>query len=124
MTRLLPLAALLVVGCGQPAAPTVTPPTAVRGTSGGHDHEHTRDKMMVAHAGPAHAWLTAHLSAGEGNELDVFSGGGDDDKPVALPVPRFSATAVRADGQAFDLVFEPAPADERPPGEAPGTCSH
>lgn len=124
MNRFLPLTVLLAAGCGQPAVPTATPPTAVRGTSGGHDHEHTRDKMMVAHAGPAHAWLTAHLSAKDGNELDVFFEGEDDDKPLALPVMRFTATAARADGQEFALVFEPAPADERPRGEAPGTCSH
>jgi hypothetical protein len=116
------LGAVAVAGCGPAAPPAVTKPSAVK-SSGEDDHDHTKDKMMDAHAGPHLAYLTAHLSK-SGNELDVFFEGHDDGKPVALPVAKFAAKATRSDGFEIDLLFEPAPADERPRGEAPGTCSH
>lgn len=117
------LLGVVVFGCGPAAPPAATQPTAVKSTAGEDDHDHTKDKMMDAHAGPHLAYLTAHLSK-SGNELDVFFEGHDDGKPVALPLAKFAAKAVKLDGSEIDLLFEPAPANERPAGEAPGACSH
>ncbi|MFO0848998.1 MAG: hypothetical protein U0871_10665 [Gemmataceae bacterium] len=117
------LLGVVVLGCGPAAPPAATQPTAVKSTADEADHDHTKDKMMDAHAGPHLAYLTAHLSK-SGNELDVFFEGHDDGKPVALPLAKFAAKAVKTDGSEIDLLFEPAPANERPAGEAPGTCSH
>lgn len=90
-----------------------------------HGHSHTRGKMMIADAGPYHVLLTAHL-AGSGNELDVFFETPDpkNPKPVAIPVESFEAQATSGEGESQTLVFEPAPAKERPAGEKVGAYSH
>ena len=116
-----------LTGCAEPAPPAAA---VVASGKSGHDHDHghshTRDTMMAADAGKYHAWLTAHLSSKDGNELDVFFETADDaPKPVALPVAKVTAEARRAgDDKVYELTFEPAPPDERPEGEAAGTCSH
>lgn len=95
------------------------------GTGDEHGHSHTRDKMLITDAGSMHALLTAHLAAA-GNELDIFfeTPVSDDPKPVALELSQIEAQATAGEGDAQTLIFEPAPAEERPPGEAAGTCSH
>lgn len=40
-----------------------------------------------------------------------------------MQMERFTATVKDQSGACFDVVFEPAPADERPQGETDG-CSH
>jgi len=81
--------------------------------------------MLVGHAGPYHAWLTAHLSSKEGNELDVLIEDEDTEKPVALATMKFTAKATReGDETIYELFFEAAPAKERPMDVKPGTCSH
>jgi hypothetical protein len=88
------------------------------------DHVHERGKMLIADAGKHHALLTAHLSP-KGNELDIFF---ETDKkepgPVAIPIASFKAFARRQSGDVKELLFECAPASERPQGEKEGTCSH
>ncbi|MDP1804244.1 MAG: hypothetical protein Q8K72_03675 [Acidimicrobiales bacterium] len=82
--------------------------------------------MLIADFGPYHALLTAHLSKG-GHELDLFvESAGADPKPVALTVEvvKASVQVRRTDGGVREVEFRPAPADERPAGEAPGACSH
>lgn len=82
--------------------------------------------MLIADAGKYHALLTAHLSP-KGNELDIFfeTTSSKNPKPVALPLPSFTAYAQRAgEDQRHELKFECAPAEERPKDEKPGTCSH
>ncbi|HET6572360.1 MAG TPA: hypothetical protein VFG68_02070 [Fimbriiglobus sp.] len=124
LSVLLLSAGLFALGCSsQPP-----PPAVATAKSGGddHGHEHTKDKMKEAHAGKYHAWLTAHLSKTDGNELDVFFEGGSDEdlKPAPIPVAKFTATAKRvSDDKEFQLMFEPAPMDERE-GDPPGACSH
>lgn len=122
MKRLFLGAAVALAGCG---SPPVTPPAAAPGPhAGGHSHE--RGKMLIADAGPYHVLLTAHLSRA-GNELDLFFETADAAaEPVALPLGSFTAEIqVRAgDGGVKDVEFKPAPANERPPGEGPGRCSH
>lgn len=89
-----------------------------------HEHMHERDKMLLADAGPYHAALTAHLSAKEGNELDIFFETLTEPvKPVPLPLAKFTATAKTADGMTQPLTFEPAPLEERK-GDPEGKCSH
>jgi hypothetical protein len=111
-----PLFAVLLVGC------TAKNPSTFH--SDDHDHAHERDKMLLADAGPYHAALTAHLSAKDGNELDVFFETTDKPpKPAALPLAMFSATAKTADGKEHPLSFEPAEAGERKDDPA-GQCSH
>ena len=91
-----------------------------------HDHEHDGhdDEDNVAHAGPYHVKLTAHLSEKEGNELDLrFETTAE--KPYAVSTEKILAKAKRAgDDKEYDLTFTPAPADERQKDEATGTCSH
>lgn len=94
--------------------------------AGDHGHSHERGKMKLADAGPHHALLTAHLSSKDGNELDVFFETADDKnpKPVAIADAPFAAQAQVNGGEFKELKFEPAPADERPKDEKPGTASH
>jgi hypothetical protein len=82
--------------------------------------------MRVADAGPHHALLTAHLSKKGEHELDVLFETADEKAPklVALPLESFTAQATAGGGDPHELKFEPAPADERPKDEKPGTCSH
>ncbi len=97
------------------------------GKDGGHGHSHERGKMLIADLGTKyHALLTAHLSAKEGNELDIYFETADEDEPtpLALPLESFTAQARTADGELKDLDFRCAPASERPKGEKAGTCSH
>ena len=91
----------------------------------GHDegHDHSAGKMMISHLGKYHGKLTAHLSAKGGNELDLFVETIDNPTPVALPTLKLTGVARRG-AEEFPLTFEPAPADERPKGEAAGSCSH
>lgn len=133
------LGMLSLVGCGSPSAPPAKAPStetskadaslsaAVEGGKGeaAHGHSHERDKMLIADAGTMHALLTAHL-AKDGNELDIFfeTPVSKDPQPVALAVASFEAQATAGDGESQTLVFEPAPADERPAGEKEGACSH
>ena len=115
-----------LAGCTDTAPPPVTATTQKLAQEHSHDdgHDHSRDKMMISHLGKYHANLTAHLSAKDGNELDVLVETIDDaPTPVALPALTLTGTARRG-GEEFPLTFEPAPADERPKGEAAGTCSH
>ena len=116
-----------ITGCGSrdKEQNPVTLPSAAK-----HDHNHDDagddDEHLpnVAHAGPHHAKLTFHLSAKEGNELDLhFETVGK--KPYALAFDKLSAKAKRdGDDKEYDVTFEPAPADERPKDEKPGTYSH
>jgi hypothetical protein len=103
----------------------VTKPAAKGDGDPGHSHE--RGKMLLADVGRKyHALLTAHLSP-QGNELDIFFERQDDKNPVPAAVPLASFTAhitVAGETQARELIFEPAPAEERPKDEKPGTCSH
>ncbi len=123
------IAGSFAVGC---SSSTPTPPPAAGSGKAEeekkHVHDHGNDNranMLVGHAGPYHAWLTAHLSAKDGNELDVFIEDEDTEKPVALTTLKFTAKATRdGDDKTYDLVFEAAPADERPKDEKAGTCSH
>ena len=115
--RWLPCIVLMgLFGCSQ------SKPTATH-THDGDDDEHAGN---VEHAGPYHAKLTSHLSAKEGNELDIhFENVGSNAKPKALPLEKITAKAKRkGDDKEYDLTFEPAPADERPKDEPAGTCSH
>ena len=114
-----------LAGCSTGPVPP-TPATQKLAQEHAHDdgHDHARDKMMIGHLGKYHAGLTAHLSAKDGNELDVFIETiADEPTPVALPTVTITGTARRG-AEEFALTFEPAPADERPKGEAAGTCSH
>ncbi|MBI4603254.1 MAG: hypothetical protein HY721_14970 [Planctomycetes bacterium] len=102
---------LVLPGCERPGA-----------GPGGHSHE--RGKLKITDAGGHHGLLTAHL-APSGNELDVFfETSGEDPKPVAIAAEPFAAQARAGEGEWKELRFEPAPADERPKDEKPGTCSH
>ena len=115
-----------LAGCSNPVPPPTTPATQKLTQEHAHDenHDHNAGQMMTGHLGKYHAKLTAHLSAKDGNELDVFVETiADAPTPVALPTLTITGTA-RRDGEEFPLTFEPAPADERPKLEAAGTCSH
>ncbi len=116
------IVATLILGCDS-AKPEAN--KAVQGPVVTEPHTHERGKMMLADAGPYHAALTAHL-AKDGNELDVFiETDNDEPQPVALPLVQIIAKAKRSgDTQEYKLIFEPAPADERPKSETIGTCSH
>lgn len=125
---------IVSLGCGpaEPPTPNTTPspapsfpPSAPTVEPEAHGHSHERGKMLIADAGPHHALLTAHLSP-EGNELDIFfeTPVDKDPQPVAIPVASFEAQATVGDGEAQTLMFEPAPADERPVGEPVDRCSH
>jgi hypothetical protein len=118
--RALAFALLAVITCGCPAK---KPPTTFESNSHGHSHE--RDKMLLVDVAGTeyHAALTAHLSSKEGNELDVsFETADDPPKPVPLALATFKATAKTADGKEHELVFEPAPKDERK-DDPDGKCS-
>jgi hypothetical protein len=81
---------------------------------------------MIVDAGNHHALLTAHLSP-KGNELDLFfeTPESTNPKPVALPLASIKAFVNReGDPDSKEVVFTPAPADERPAGEKAGTSSH
>ena len=121
LVAFLGLSMSLLAGCSDSTAPTV----AVQ-KEDDHDHDHDRDKMLIAHLGKHHACLTAHLSSKDGNELDVFVETIDKAaQPVALPLPRLVGKAKYAsDGKEQEVIFEPAPANERPKDEVAGTCSH
>jgi hypothetical protein len=115
----------LLGGCAdKPAAPPAGG-DAKKADADDAGHTHVRDKMLLADAGEYHAALTAHLSP-QGNELDIFFETTDDKPaPVAIPSTKLTAFARNiGEGEPRELVFEPAPADERPKGEKPGTCSH
>lgn len=115
-----------------PPSTTTTPsstsigPTTPTPKKEDDDHSHERDKMQVAHLGPKlHVWLTAHISSKTGNELDIFIETASDDKPFPLSFDKIVAKATpNGSNQTHEVVFEPAPLDERPKGEGPGQCSH
>lgn len=124
--RFLPVAACtcLLFGCGSESPPANPKPQPT--VEDDHVHEHERGKMMLADVSQYHVGLTAHLSAKEGNELDVFFETQDKEpKPVAVPLDKFTARVSRdGDDKIHELTFEPAPASERPKDEKAGTCSH
>lgn len=116
--------ACAAAACSAPASPT--PKTRATGAGHAHDpgdHNHERGKMLLASDGSYNALLTSHLSAKDGNELDIFIE--DKDGPYALPASTVTATA-RVLGESEDraIAFTCAPPDERPGNEAPGMCSH
>ena len=112
-----------LAGCSTAPVPP-TPATQKLTQEHGDGDDHARGAMMIGHLGKYHAGLTAHLSAKDGNELDVFVETiADEPTPVALPTVTIAGTARRG-ADEFPLAFEPAPAAERPKGEAAGTCSH
>jgi hypothetical protein len=125
LSTLLVSAGLFALGCSSPTPPSAaTVATAKSEGEDDHDHgDHDREHMMVAHAGPLHAWLTAHLSK-DGNELDViFETEDENPKPAPIPLAKFTATAKRvSDDMSFELTFEPAPMEERK-GDPPGASS-
>lgn len=116
------LACVWIVGCADKPPPPAADDADKKGEAG---HSHERGKMLLADAGEYHALLTAHLSP-KGNELDLFFETTDDKPtPVAIPLTKLTAYARNiGEGEPRELTFEPAPADERPQGEKPGTCSH
>ena len=116
---------LTVFGCGQKNVETGPGPKVSESTTAA-GHSHAKGKMLIADAGRYHALLTAHLSK-EGNELDIFfETAGADPKPIAFPLASLRAgIQVRTgEGELREITFDPAPAEERPAGEVPGTCSH
>lgn len=116
--------------CSSPSTPSTPPKTTVTaGAPHPHaqahvpgDHNHARGKMLLASDGTYNALLTAHLSAKDGNELDIFVE--DKDGPHALTAKTLEAMAQVGDGEKRTVTFACAPADERPAKEAEGTCSH
>jgi hypothetical protein len=121
--------ALFVIGCSQQPAPPSTSASATSASVTDADeagHAHDRDHRKTLHLGKYHADLTAHISAKDGNELDIFVETVDaEPKPVALTAVKILGKATReGDDKEYDLTFEPAPASERPKDEKPGTCSH
>jgi hypothetical protein len=124
----------VVIGCG--GSSTTPPPSPSTGTADGgkHDHDdhddhddehHEKAGMMMVHLGKHHAYLTAHLSK-DGNELDLFLETSDKKpSPLAIPLARITGTLRKAgEEKEQELVFEPAPATERPRDEKAGTASH
>jgi hypothetical protein len=103
--------AVALTGCAD--AP---PPPPTKAEEPDDESGHDRDNMMTIHIFKRHAWLTARLSSKQGNALELFS-----ERP--LPHPTIKAEARRTDGKKFDLVFEMAPAVERPK-DAAGQCTH
>lgn len=116
------------VGCSAPAS--APPKTTVTGgaphlhahSHDPGDHNHARGKMLLASDGSYNALLTSHLSAKDGNELDVFVE--DKDGPYALDVKELEAVARAGEGDKITVSFSCAPAHERPANEADGKCSH
>lgn len=109
--------------CAAPAATRVSaPPRPPAHAHNPGDHNHARGKMLMASDGTYNALLTAHLSAKDGNELDVFVE--DKDGPYALKPKTLEAVAHIGKGETKTVTFECAPANERPAHEAAGTCSH
>ncbi|MFO0935079.1 MAG: hypothetical protein U0798_01005 [Gemmataceae bacterium] len=108
-----------------PGSVASTPSTSSTSSTHKHDDSHTHEGNTVD-AGPYHAKLMSHLSEKEGNELDIFFESiASTPKAVAFEHKTLNAKAKRkGDDKEYDLVFEPAPADERPKDEKPGTCSH
>jgi hypothetical protein len=127
MSRLFPLALLAAAtGCGGPPSSSTPPPSSPAAAAPDDSHSHERGKMLIADFGPYHALLTAHLSK-SGHEMDIFVETADAEaKPVAISaeVLKASVQVRRAEGGVREVEFRPAPPDERPPGEAAGTCSH
>ncbi len=117
--------ASLTGACASPAAASpATTVTAGQPAPHAHnpgDHNHAKGKMLMATDGTYDALLTAHLSAKDGNELDIFVE--NKDGPFALKATTMVATA-RGVGEKHDVAFACAPANERPANEAEGTCSH
>jgi hypothetical protein len=114
----LAVALVLLAGCGEKP-----PPAATFKSEPGHGHSHDHGKMLRVDLGKKHhAGLTAHLSQKDGNELDlVFETVAG--KPAPMPLTNVVAKAKRAgDAKDYDLVFEPAPKDERK-DDPDGTCS-
>ena len=123
VVTILGLALAGAVGCSAP----VPSPRTVTAEGAPHrhdpgDHNHARGKMLLASDGTYNALLTAHLSAKDGNELDIFVE--DKNGPFALAAKTLTATARAAGGEPRALTFECAPPNERPAAEAPDTCSH
>ena len=121
--------AMAAASCAAPAAAPAKAATTTAGQPHPHaqahnpgDHNHARGKMLMASDGSYNALLTAHLSAKDGNELDIFVE--DKDGPFALKAKTLEAVAQAGEGEKRVVSFACAPADERPAHEADGTCSH
>lgn len=125
MRRTILFLGLVALGCSN-STPTTPPATSGKSEPPAKGHDHSNDiraNMLVAHAGPYHSWLTAHLSEKDGHELDVLIEDEETEKPVAVSAEKFTAKATReGDDKTYDLVFEAAPASERPTDKA-GTYS-
>jgi hypothetical protein len=117
MYRILPLVAVLVVGCKPETRPTI-----FESKHEEHGHSHDHNKMMRKDFGPIHVGLTAHLSKKTGNELDlVFET--HDEKPAPQPFAKLTAKATRSgDDKTYELEFEPAEKEERK-DDPEGKCS-
>ncbi len=116
---LVPLFAVLAFGCGPDPKPTAF---ESKHDEKGHGHSHEHNKMMLEDFGPYHAGLTAHLSSKEGNEVDVVFETLEH-KPVPIAADKLTGTAVKnGEDQKHQLVFEPAPKDERK-DDPDGKCS-
>lgn len=115
------LSTLVVAACAMPstAPSTTSAPPAHAHVPG--DHNHAKGKMPMATDGTYDALLTAHLSAKDGNEPDIFVE--NKDGPFALRAITMEATARGAASQ-HTASFACTPANERPAGETSGTCSH
>lgn len=114
-----------VVGCAGAAAPARTTTTAGAVHPHTHnpgDHNHAKGKMLMSSDGTYDALLTAHLSAKDGNELDIFIE--DKDGPFALTSSTLTASVRGAGAEERAVTFECAPANERPAGEPRERCSH
>src|SRR5262245_30001470 len=103
----------LASGCADAPRP---PPATTKTEAPDDESGHERANMMTIHLGKRHAWLTARLSAKDGNALELFL-------EKALPHETIKAEARHTNGKKVDLVFEQAPAAERPK-DGPGQCSH
>jgi len=120
-------AAFAMSGCDKPnpKAKATEPGQKATTEAPASDHSHERGKMLLTDAGKYHGLLTAHLSP-KGNELDIFfeTPVSKNPQPVALPLASIKTFIRKGDEEAKEVVFQPAPADERPAGEKAGTCSH
>lgn len=118
MTRLIPIALALFVGCDTSKPRSTKKVADGHGHGHGHghdDHDHDRGKMKLTHAGEFHVGLTARVGEDESG-LEIVIEMGDENNPTPAPQPlkSFTATAKRAgDDKAYELNFEPGPKDGR-----------
>jgi len=95
---------------------------------GGHGHSHgggdIKKKMLAANAQGFIVYLTSHLSAKDGNELDLFIE--DSKSKAATSSAKQIEATITIGGVEHKVAFDPAPDDERPADERGGkdVCSH